>query len=383
MSRKAISKNVERRLYAESMGKCMNPDCQADLFVEEGDIMERAHIDPYCKTADNLFENLVVLCPNCHTNFDKNAAFTPNEVLSWKQKRREELEKLFSKKFNVFNDLKAALLPLLLENKMIYEKYYLCGNKKLWDKFEFKILINNKKIKTLLENNLNLIQTHKEPTFSNLAYVQNFLLHIEEFEATRGDEEKNRQVLFPTEINSMFGITPVSDSMLPSTESLEALITKLYEQGQFGGIMMGINSPFFWLKQNEAFDKVYLDDTPRIRQMYFEYDCFKKCKVRLNSLNYALQYIKQRHISFEFLHYNNLREIRIKNNKIIFVYEYCLSEVDLIKLAPEENSVIVNLHNWNGDGCISQQAYALSEEMDVTLLTMKKFYKYINEINNA
>lgn len=85
-SRKNVDENVKRRLYAESMGHCMNPDCQCKLFLGEGNIMEKAHIHAYCDTADNSFENLVVLCPNCHTNFDKNHAFKPEQVLSWKKK---------------------------------------------------------------------------------------------------------------------------------------------------------------------------------------------------------------------------------------------------------------------------------------------------------
>ncbi|MCB4780975.1 MAG: HNH endonuclease, partial [Sulfurovum sp.] len=66
--RKAIAKDVERRLYAESMGKCMNPNCQTDIFLPNGDIVEKAHIFPYRDTADNSFENLIILCPNCHTD---------------------------------------------------------------------------------------------------------------------------------------------------------------------------------------------------------------------------------------------------------------------------------------------------------------------------
>lgn len=62
-----IDEYTKRKLYAESMGRCMNPDCKIELFAENGDIIEKAHIDPYCETADNSFENLVLLCPNCHT----------------------------------------------------------------------------------------------------------------------------------------------------------------------------------------------------------------------------------------------------------------------------------------------------------------------------
>lgn len=123
-----------------------------------------------------------------------------------------------------------------------------------------------------------------------------------------------------------------------------------------------------------------MDDTPRLRQMYHDYKCFRSAKVRLNSLNFALKYIRSRKIRFEFLINTNLREILIQGQKMIFVYEYCLSEAFLRQLTPEENSVIVNLHNWNGESCISHQAYRLAEKMKVTLLTMDSFYEYINEI---
>ena len=128
MSRDSISVDVKRKLYAESMGRCMNPNCQVDLFGFDGDIIEKAHIDPYCKTADNSFDNLVVLCPNCHTNFDKNSAFTPEEVLGWKKIRQEEIKKIFCKRYDTFAELQNDIVPLLEENKSIYENYYLGNN---------------------------------------------------------------------------------------------------------------------------------------------------------------------------------------------------------------------------------------------------------------
>lgn len=73
---------------------------------------------------------------------------------------------------------------------------------------------------------MHLIQYNENGTYSNQKYVQRLLFHIEEFEGTR-NENNNRRVLFPKEINSIFGIEPVNDYFLPMTESLEDLISKL------------------------------------------------------------------------------------------------------------------------------------------------------------
>ena len=67
---------------------------------------------------------------------------------------------------------------------------------------------------------------------------------------------------------------------------------------------------------------------------------------------------------------------------MIFIYDYCLSVATLKQWLPEENTVVVNLHNWNGTSCISYQAYELASKMNVTLLTMEDFYEYVNEIKN-
>lgn len=380
MNSRYIDESVKRRLYAESMGRCMNPSCQKKLFCKNGDIIEKAHIDPYCETADNSFENLVLLCPSCHTNFDKNHAFTSEEVLNWKRIRNEELERIFSKKYATFEELKKEVAPLLLENKTIFERYYMKDNRGLWDKFEGTILANNRKLKMLFLANSDLIQQHREERYSNLAYIRLFIAHVDEFEATRDDEEKNREILFPAELYSMFGITPIDGFIIPSTESLEILIGKLKSQGKFETIAMGIEHPYIRMKEGGKSVQVSLNDTPRLRQLYHDYNCFRSATVRLNSLNHALSYICSRNISYVFLSETNLREILIQNRKMIFVYEYCLSQSDLMRLSPEENSIIVNLHNWNGESCISNQAYKIANTMHVRLLTMKAFYEYINKI---
>lgn len=379
MGRK-ISEHVQRKLYAESMGRCMNPDCRVELFKENGDIIERAHITPYCDSNDNSFENLVVLCPNCHTDFDKNSAFTEEQVKMWKQTREEEFNRIFSEKLKTFDELRSRVAPLLNDNKVIFEKYYIGDKKELWNLFEGQILANNKKLKKLLQKNRDLIQRHSTESYSNLALVDSFLIHIDEFESTRLTAEKHRHVLFPEEINSLFGIEPVEKSLLPSVKSLELLVNKLQEKGIFEGIVLGIDNPYLEYIEDGNVVKLYLNDTPRLRQFYYDYDCFRGVEVRLESLNFAYKYMKTRDVKFDFQDYTNLREILVKGKRLIFVYNYCLSKVDLMKLSPTENSVIVNLHNWNGEGCISSEAYDIADKMGVKLLTMDKFYGYITKL---
>ena len=377
MNRKAITENVKRRLWAESMGRCMNPDCRVELFIKNSDIMEKAHIGAYYKTEDNSYENLIVLCPNCHKKFDKTGFIDENIVKQWKEIRRNELEKFFSVELSSFDQLKEKVVPFLSENYSIYKSYYLSGNKSLWDKFEPQILSNNEKLKLLFENNRTLFQQHLYKEYSNLELIQKFITHVDEFKITRDDGEKLREVLFPQEINSIFGIMPVTDYILPSTESMEELIKVLRKENLIDEVMLGIDRPYILLKNRE---KIFMDDTPRVRQLYYDNSCFRKTGVRLESLNFALKYLRSRNINFTYVNQDSLREIKVNDINIVFVYEYCLSRTFLSSMSPKPNYVIVNLHNWNGSCCISREALNLADNFEVKLLTMDEFYGYINEI---
>ena len=68
---RAIPQNTQRRLWADSLGVCGNPDCQSELLKNGSSIGNIAHIEPYAKGGNNKFDNLILLCPNCHTLVDK------------------------------------------------------------------------------------------------------------------------------------------------------------------------------------------------------------------------------------------------------------------------------------------------------------------------
>lgn len=377
--RKAIEENIKRKLYAESMGRCMNPKCEKELFLN-GDIAEKAHIIPHCDTADNSFENLILLCPNCHTNFDKNSAFKAEEVKNWKIKRQEQLSKIFAQEFDTFKKLEEVVKPILQENRAIYENYYLKENPKLWKKFEEKILLNNHKLKLLLDKNKKLFPKYHEKEYSNLAIIEQLILHINEFRDTREDSEKIRTVLFPEKVNAIFGLEPYWEGMLPSVEALECLIDKLQEEDKFIEIVLGIDNPFLVYKEQDDFITLFLSDAPRIRQMYFAYRCLRKVGIRLESLNFALKYLDNNHIPFTIENFKNLSKVVVKGKLFQFIYEYCLSKAELISLSPQKDLTIVNLHNWNGASCISSEAYEQAKIMNVQLLTMDAFYKHVHQV---
>lgn len=377
MTSRYIAEDVRRRLYAESMGRCMNPSCRAELFVASGDIAEKAHIDPYCASADNSFENLVLLCPNCHTAFDKNHAFTPDEVLSWKKIRQDEIEQFFGGKCDSFDELKSRVVPLLLENQEIYKKYFLCGRRDLWDSFECVILSNNRKLKTLFSGNFHLLQSNDNPEYSNQSAVIRFIRHADEFELTRQSGSRIRSFIFPPEINSMFGIEPIDDKVIPSTESLEALFVELIDRNLLVDVNLDSSRPSFTIEDGDETSKIYLSDSPRLRQLYHQYDCFRGIGVRLDSLLFAYGYIRKQGVDFIIPNLGCLSKILVQEVLVIFVYKYCFSRADLLVLNPDEGSVVVNLHNWNGMLCITSEATELADDMDVTLLTMDGFYDFI------
>ena len=70
------------------------------------------------------------------------------------QERKNKIAGIFNKKYSSFEALSEVVVPLLLENKTLYEKYYLNSNRALWNKFELKVLANNKALKGILQNNL-------------------------------------------------------------------------------------------------------------------------------------------------------------------------------------------------------------------------------------
>jgi HNH endonuclease len=64
MERVAVPLDIKRAVLVEAGHRCAIPTCRATTT-------EIAHIVPWAESKDNSFENLIALCPNCHTRFDQ------------------------------------------------------------------------------------------------------------------------------------------------------------------------------------------------------------------------------------------------------------------------------------------------------------------------
>lgn len=64
MERPSIATELKRRILVEAGHRCAIPTCRATTT-------EIAHIIPWSEVQNHSYENLIALCPNCHTRFDK------------------------------------------------------------------------------------------------------------------------------------------------------------------------------------------------------------------------------------------------------------------------------------------------------------------------
>ena len=222
----AISERVKRLLWARSGGFCQNPSCQKDFFVFFADgtitsIEELAHIiaksnkgprseEKIDTKLKDEYENIILLCPNCHTLIDKNQDRYPFETLKeWKKKHEQRIKDLFE--LPIYQDRKSLgrdIHKILLENKLIFQTYgpdsehsnsLLTDAQKVWIRYiHSKILPNNRKIVQLLSRNIHLLTEEEKLIF------EKFKIHQEAFEYNHISGDKNSSApLFPPEMEGI------------------------------------------------------------------------------------------------------------------------------------------------------------------------------------
>lgn len=109
MQRRSIPEETKRAVLVEAGHRCAIPTCRSTTT-------EIAHIVPYAETQDNSFENLIALCPNCHTRYDQKKEID--------RKSMEIYKRNLSILNNRYSDMERRLFEYLAQTK---EKVFVLG----------------------------------------------------------------------------------------------------------------------------------------------------------------------------------------------------------------------------------------------------------------
>jgi hypothetical protein len=213
--------HTQRRLFAASAGYCQNPGCANELFVnasgESFHIAEMAHVfaandgGPRAKPTltqeeRGAFENLVVLCANCHTMVDKAPdAFTNSMMLLWKREHANKLQGLFGAvRFDNRTAARLVVEPLLVQNLAVFQQYGPhieaalnpeSGAAEQWKrKMLTRILPNNRRVLAVLDANRHLLDDGEKIT------LERFRQHIDDLEAFHIEGIRQDASRFPDDL---------------------------------------------------------------------------------------------------------------------------------------------------------------------------------------
>lgn len=216
--------HTQRRLFAASAGYCQNPGCANELFIDASGksihVAEMAHVfsaaDGGPRTNPNLsqeergaFENLIMLCANCHTMVDKApAAFSDNMMLNWKREHANKLQALFGAvKYGDRASARQAVEPLLIQNHAIFNQYGPhigaannpeSGASEQWKrKMLLRLLPNNRRILAIIDANLHLLGSDEREV------LEKFRQHIDDLEAFHIEGINEDASRFPADFANM------------------------------------------------------------------------------------------------------------------------------------------------------------------------------------
>jgi hypothetical protein len=220
----SISDKTKRLLLARSGGFCGNPTCNEDLYPlfenrEIINIEELAHIigqsedgprgddELYLEKRDD-FENIILLCPACHTKIDKFSHLFPTATIrNWKKTHEDRIKNLFvAPKFETRATAGKELKRILLVNKTVFNMFGPYSKKAEdnyleteleWERKSINTIIpNNRKIEILLENNYHLLTENEKCIF------EEWKLHRESFEYNKlSGDRTSALVIYPQSFN--------------------------------------------------------------------------------------------------------------------------------------------------------------------------------------
>lgn len=186
----AIAEKDIKLLWGRAAGRCSNPDCREKVseINEAGEsylVGEMAHIiarqasGPRGQTGggSNAYDNLVLLCPTCHTKIDKSpeGSFPTELLLGWKEQHENWVDSwCTTSRMASTQELMEFIDALLVENNHYFRNYgpqsQVAVNDPASSAYTIwvarrldTILPNNRKIVQTLDLNRNLIPIEMAP----------------------------------------------------------------------------------------------------------------------------------------------------------------------------------------------------------------------------
>ena len=367
-------------LWAESVGYCLNPECEADLFADSGTSRaEMAHIVPHSEGGPASFDNLLLLCLPCHREIDSNRTpETINLLRSWKAGRQQVSQARFGHRYPSFDALCSEVLPLLRRNQTLFDSYgpdpsdpAESSRQSLWETFEPELLANNSRLALLFATNKHLF--HQENWQTILTYVD----HAKEFSKTRTKGPSERRLLFPLELLEVFGLEHENKKLPPSVAALQNLIASLKDEGRFISLELEPNQILVYTEEKDVVE-LDLNNRAYCQQIFWNGRFFRPqtTKLRLETLVRFLKRIKRRKMSYSFDDYRDLTEVKISRKwNIKIYYEYTLGIEELRDVELRENLIAVNTHIWN-NAPITDDAIEYAKCSGFEVMTHDQFFSF-------
>lgn len=194
--RKHIPAETKLRLFSEAAGHCQRPSCLCPLFPAEmgGDkhIAEMAHVIPHGDKGPrhnerpdedfqaDSFENLILLCPTCHTIVDKDPdSYSRGTLLGWKNNHLAAVaQKQGICAYEERGQVRQAVLSAMAENKAIWSEFAPADGSRFdfdpeseaartWEqRVRGVILPNHFRIEAIVKANLHLTTELERQTFA-------------------------------------------------------------------------------------------------------------------------------------------------------------------------------------------------------------------------
>ena len=199
-----ISDVSRLRLFAQAAGFCENPACLRDLFLDLSGgpihVGEMAHIvaategGPRGKADLHLeeraaFDNVVLLCPACHTAVDKAPSdFPVDELGRWRANHAQRVrEAVGAQRYSSRADARRVIAPLFAQNHQIHADYGPespgadlpeSESPRAWHrKVVDSILPNSRKILAVLDANRDLLEDEE------VVLVERLRQHVDDLTA--------------------------------------------------------------------------------------------------------------------------------------------------------------------------------------------------------